>query len=491
MAIEALVIDTSTAHKDGKGRILVHYDKQKFPKLPNTLVTPMTEESGQTVNSPLAVTEYYDGMVAISGAPSNSLINVVFVAGGTTELYGLPALTRQTNKSDFSVMVDSYHDVSNHASNIITPLVRPESMPLSFVETTGVTKVSLERGEPHNQTNIMSESGRLAYVIYSLSAKRADAVSAEGHLGAQAGVLTKDKTTIRVPFPKQWDTLPVVLVTPAYTGRNQAVTHAETVTKVTKDYFEVTSGNHSPANLLNWLALSPELHRPSRKHLDDAFEHFLGHFPEHRQQVQKHRKDLERIILRGEDPSTLGEIPFDNRPSLPKATRAEPEKLFLDFASLLIDSVGLILSAIGIPVGARASAAVRSTAEALEVTERTSLFTAEFEQALIEANNAGEGLESAKANAALAMKASVIAWHFKLLKSILTALAEHMTWQEWVIMGVKLAAAIGLIIGAAVLTGGASIAAAGGAIFLRIVGTLLAGYALEQDIERLIHDWPK
>ncbi|MCA1748670.1 MAG: hypothetical protein ABR601_00400 [Parasphingopyxis sp.] len=489
MTVQAVVIDTSDAPRDENNDIVVRYDTTMFTEPPLVLVTAMLTQPGTKVNQVACVTRRGDRGVSIAGFGVGHQLNILFVDKATSNVHGLGALGSTTAKDLFSTLVPTYPNFQNQASTLATPHVPHNVTPISFVETVGHTWVKTNTGKKTNETIIMSESDRLSYMVDTLSIDPGHATAPRGIYAAQAGQSPKNQEVVRIAFDPPWDTTPVVFVTPCYMGENKALKSPAAVSQVTREYFEVTSDDYSTDNVVNWLAVSPSLHTPSRKHLDAGFEQFLAHFPEHRGRVEQHRAELEAIILDGADPAGMGDIPFDDRPSMPKSTRdGPPPKLFLDFGAVGADSIGLILAAAGIPVARAARSASLIADAAYAASETTPLFDAEFEATLAATETASNDASIAKSRAAAVFKASVIVFHIKALKAVLISYAENATWQDWVIMCVKLLGAVGLMVLAAVTTAGTADAAALAGLLLRIGALALGAYVLKEDIERLLAD---
>lgn len=72
-----------------------------------------------------------------------------------------------------------------------------------------------------------------------------------------AGIANKPAAGgLRVYFPKPFAAAPTVLLSSWWDDGNRPVGGVETLTKVTKDYFELTSINTAPNYYVNWMAVS-------------------------------------------------------------------------------------------------------------------------------------------------------------------------------------------------------------------------------------------
>lgn len=78
----------------------------------------------------------------------------------------------------------------------------------------------------------------------------------ERTLQIAAGTFTKNQPdTVTVPFPRPFTEIPVVVITPNYALN--AIKYVDCVTSVTLESFQVTSPNHNPAYVINWIAVTP------------------------------------------------------------------------------------------------------------------------------------------------------------------------------------------------------------------------------------------
>ncbi|MBZ5489686.1 MAG: H-type lectin domain-containing protein [Acidobacteriia bacterium] len=185
-------------------------------------------------------------VVSDNFAPENYYVNVVAIDSDTTQYgtlaftEGAVAKTSTQEDIDFSNTLSSPDPVA-----ILTPTW---SGSVGYVET----QISAAASEMSISSANMAPSG---YYVQYAAADRGRVSGANGVL--ETGSVNKGQYQVRIYFSSPFKTPPVVIVSPWWDKQPNGVRYIETVVKVTRNYFEIVSGNAGENYFVNWMALSP------------------------------------------------------------------------------------------------------------------------------------------------------------------------------------------------------------------------------------------
>lgn len=186
-------------------------------------------------------------VVSSNFAPENYYVNVVAIDSNITQ-YGTLAFTEGV-----VVKTSTQEDIdfSNTLTNpdpvaILTPTW---SKPVGYVET----QISSAASEMSISSANMASSG---YCVQYAAADRGHVSGSNGVM--ETGSVNKGQYQVRVYFSSPFGVAPVVVVSPWWDKQPNGVRYIETVVKVTRNYFEIVSGNAGENYFVNWIALSPK-----------------------------------------------------------------------------------------------------------------------------------------------------------------------------------------------------------------------------------------
>lgn len=185
-------------------------------------------------------------IVSANFAPENYYVNVVAIDSNMTQ-YGALAFTEGAYiKTKTQEDIDFTNTLSNpDPVAILTPTW---SGAVGYVET----QISAAASEMSISSANMAPSG---YSVQYAAADRGRASTANGVL--ETGSVNKGQYQVRVYFSSPFKMPPVVIVSPWWDKQPNGVRYIETIVKITRNYFEVVSGNAGENYFVNWMALSP------------------------------------------------------------------------------------------------------------------------------------------------------------------------------------------------------------------------------------------
>jgi hypothetical protein len=184
-------------------------------------------------------------VVSDNFAPENYYVNVVAIDSNVTQ-YGALAITEGSiPKTSTQEDIDFSNTLSNpDPVAILTPTW---SGAVGYVET----QISAAASEISISSANMAPSG---YYVQYAAADRGRTSGANGVL--ETGSVNKGQYQVRVYFSSPFKMAPVVVVSPWWDKQPNGVRYIETIVKVTRNYFEIVSGNAGENYFVNWMALS-------------------------------------------------------------------------------------------------------------------------------------------------------------------------------------------------------------------------------------------
>jgi len=185
-------------------------------------------------------------IVSSNSAPENYYVNVVAIDSNTTQ-YGTLAVTEgAVAKTSTQEDIDFSNPLTNpDPVAILTPTW---SGSVGYIET----QISAAASEMSISSANMAASG---YYVQYAAADRGRVSGPSGVL--ETGSVNKGQYKVRVYFSSPFGATPVVIVSPWWDKQSNGVGYIETVVKVTRNYFEVVSGNSGENYFVNWMAFSP------------------------------------------------------------------------------------------------------------------------------------------------------------------------------------------------------------------------------------------
>jgi hypothetical protein len=218
---------------------------------PVVLVTPVWLHQTTQVSSIETVVQ---GSISQTGckivssnfAPENYYVNVVAIDSNTTK-YGTLAFT------EGAVIKTSAQEDIDFTNTLTSPdpvaiLTPTWPTPVGYVET----QTSAAASEMSIASSNMAPSG---YYVQYAAADRGRVSGANGVL--ETGSVNKGQYQVRVYFSSPFKMPPIVMVSPWWDKQPNGVRYIETVVRVTRNYFEIVSGNAGENYFVNWMALSP------------------------------------------------------------------------------------------------------------------------------------------------------------------------------------------------------------------------------------------
>ena len=185
-------------------------------------------------------------VVSANTARENYYVNVIAIDSDVTE-YGALAFTEgAVPKTETQEDIEFSNSLTNPDPVII--LTPAWSEQVGFVET--------QTSSAASETSISSANkAPSGYYVQYAAADRGRASGPSGIL--ETGSVNKGQYRVRVYFSSPFKMLPVVVVSPWWDKQPNGVRYIETIVKITRNYFEVVSGNTGENYFVNWMALSP------------------------------------------------------------------------------------------------------------------------------------------------------------------------------------------------------------------------------------------
>jgi hypothetical protein len=186
-------------------------------------------------------------IISANAAPENYYVNVVAIDSNITQ-YGALAFTEgAVAKTSTQEDIDFSNTLTNpDPVAILTPAWSGQ---VGYVET----QISAAASEMSIASSNMAPSG---YYVQYAAADRGRISGPSGVL--ETGSVNKGQYRVRVYFSSPFaKAAPVVVVSPWWDKQPNGVGYVETIVKITKNYFEIVSGNAGENYFVNWMALSP------------------------------------------------------------------------------------------------------------------------------------------------------------------------------------------------------------------------------------------
>lgn len=470
MTALAFIIKSTEALRNENNDIVVKHEQ--FKKPPEIILTPYWQGSRGNVGyipTVLDVTATRTIIRDKNYAP-NYYLNVLCLPHEARNVHDLAAFayTKQKNTHDKDWVYAGEH--KRMYVTLLTPYSK--SGDVRSVET--VTWLDPPTGPGQANAHFISRNRGKDYFVTGLSVDMGQSPNAE------AGWQSKAQKTMRFYFLKPWEVTPVVFVTPFVLKQNEPVKFIDTVTNVTKTYFEVTSDNIANNLLINWVAVTPDIPIINSLHLETAFAHYNRHFPEHKSKIQRHKTELIKIIREGGTASAaLQKEPFVNQPRHTRK-RGDHSEEAKAIAKVCFDCAAIILGLLGVVVTARAQYLETIAEDILEAApaERDALLIGVKELANAKA-------ASAKVMAGHVLKIARLMYAADVLKSLIVRATEDLPGYVKVVTVISILAQLAFIIAASLLTDGAGAIAVYGLWILRIAALVGSGTTLAFDAIKL------
>lgn len=490
-----VTIPYDRSKRNSKNETIIPFDPDIVGRNPIALLTPWWDGSNKNVSFVPTVSGIIDiaGGKALTVADSNKgdnyFLNALLVYPEIDDIHGLRAIANSNLKrTGGKLKVPGLPGGYGKTVEMLTPFWNGHHGRVGSIET--VDQIHKGASSPDSLWTTVSGNAAAAsdYFVNHISCVR-DAIQ---H-AAMSGYFEKAKGgTLRISFAKPWDNPPVVFVTPWLFEQGKHASYIDTVTKVTPEYFEVTSGSQGGNTFVNWLAVTsnPNYHK---HHVNEGIEHFLEHFPAFTNEVEQNRAALEAEIIDGTSaPAERLRLRSDATLVDPYTTRFTGSTLILDIATLVLDSVGLVLTCIGAKTAYTAAKNAKAADAIAEVlagnpSEVTAL-TQDVKLLVAEMKAAKDLAQKAKIQGRIILALLGTTFSGGLIKTILTKIYYSMTRWQFIVVAVKLAAQLAALVAGAIASAGALAAMEFIAWLGRIAAMIMGTASIGIDIYNLVND---
>lgn len=185
-------------------------------------------------------------IISNNHAPADYYVNIMAITPGSSSFGSLSSVAGRAQKTSQAITIN-YNTmlVSPDPVVLLAPYFSDSTSPVVCMETLDVSSPS----------ECQVESGSFApsnYFTSYISSNIGKATVAGKTV--MNGIANKTANTIRVYFDQQFTAAPIVLVSPWFNDGNNYVQNPETIVNITRDYFDVVSGNAAPNYFLCWVA---------------------------------------------------------------------------------------------------------------------------------------------------------------------------------------------------------------------------------------------
>ena len=243
----SLQVQTIAKTKGGALKVVFN---SPYPEPPVVILTPFWDNSTGSVGSVPTVTDVTtEGCTIVSNnaAATHYFINILTIDPSTIKIDGLMVAANMALKENTTVEVLYPNRFQS---------LNPVTLLTSFWKGSNGPVGSIDTLDDSSSIGCKIISGNRASNYYT------NYLSIDIGLGDQEGTVFEsgvhNKTgagTQRVYFTYSFESEPTVLLSPWWNDANSQVGSIETVTKVTPDYFEFTSGNAAANYFVNWIAV--------------------------------------------------------------------------------------------------------------------------------------------------------------------------------------------------------------------------------------------
>jgi hypothetical protein len=353
-------------------------------------------------------------------------VNVLAVDANAQSLDGLPISVGSVAKTGSAVSV--LVAPPKPSANLLTAYY-PGQSGVGYVETVTSEDFSGDGG-----TGITINSGNSAAQGYSVNYLSA-APGAIG--GVEAGIVNKNGGLQRVYFSKPFEVPPIVLLSPWY-DNGGSVGQVDTISNVTTTYFDIASGNAGANFFVSWVAVPAgrgvARQRVRAEYFQAAMDEIIQMVPEEAAQIAQYADQLRAHLVEDQEPPVSV---LDIAYAVPPESTGTRSAVTVSPCAKAVIRCGIDVTLLGLSLAGLRTANTRRVIDAaIRAVGGTPLQGLEH---IVFMYNAASGAWN---KAKVAFKILGGFYNVGGFRAVLRALREEMSWWDWMLTGLILAAQI-------------------------------------------------